>query len=116
MAQYTIGEVEELTGIKSHILRYWEDIIPSLAPKKNIGGRRVYSSRNVQILLRLNYLINTKKYTIEGAYNRIIDETALLQKDSLLPTQELIQEVNIIKDELLSLLSLVQKKSFKDTQ
>ena len=64
MAQYTIGEVEELTGIKSHILRYWEDIIPSLAPKKNIGGRRVYSSRNVQILLRLNYLINTKKPSI----------------------------------------------------
>ena len=69
MASFTIGEVEELTGIKSHILRYWEEVIPSLAPKKDIGGRRSYSSRDLQIIFRLKYLIQEKKFTIEGARN-----------------------------------------------
>ena len=41
MASYSIGEMEELTGIKAHVLRYWEEVIPSLAPKKDLGGRRV---------------------------------------------------------------------------
>ena len=25
MASYSIGEMEELTGIKAHVLRYWEE-------------------------------------------------------------------------------------------
>ena len=53
MANFSIGEVEDLTGIKSHILRYWEEVIPSLAPKKDIGGRRSYSARDLQTIFRL---------------------------------------------------------------
>ena len=25
---YTIGQIEELTGVKSHVLRYWEEVVP----------------------------------------------------------------------------------------
>ena len=60
MANFSIGEVEDLTGIKSHILRYWEEVIPSLAPKKDIGGRRSYSARDLQTIFRLKYLIQEK--------------------------------------------------------
>ena len=28
---YSIGDVEKITGVKSHILRYWEEEIPSKA-------------------------------------------------------------------------------------
>lgn len=31
---YTIGEIEEITGVKAHILRYWEEVIPGFAPQK----------------------------------------------------------------------------------
>ena len=55
MASFSIGEVEELTGIKSHVLRYWEEIIPSLSPQKDFSGRRIYSSRDLQIIFRLKY-------------------------------------------------------------
>ena len=42
---YTIGEIEELTGVKSYILRYWETVIPGFSPQKDIGGRRIYTQR-----------------------------------------------------------------------
>ena len=90
MASFSIGEVEELTGIKSHILRYWEEVIPSLAPKKDIGGRRSYSSRDLQIIFRLKYLIQEKKFTIEGARNQLIEDAGgeyiLKTKDERLET------------------------------
>lgn len=35
MARYSIGEIEKLTGIKPHVLRYWEEVIPSLTPQKD---------------------------------------------------------------------------------
>ena len=75
MAQYSIGQVEQLTGIKAYILRYWEEVIPCFSPRKDTGGHRIYSQREVDIIRRLNFLINTQGYTIEGARKKVIHET-----------------------------------------
>ena len=77
MAGYLIGEVEEITGVKAHVLRYWEEVIPGIAPKKDLGGRRVYSSRDIQTIMRLKFLIQEKKFTIEGARSELIAESDL---------------------------------------
>ena len=109
MASFTIGEVEELTGIKSHILRYWEEVIPSLAPKKDIGGRRSYSSRDLQIIFRLKYLIQEKRFTIEGARNQLIEDAGnLAEKNN---SSDLILQINEIRGELLETYLLVKKYS-----
>lgn len=76
MNTWSIGEVEEITGVKTHILRYWEEVIPSFAPKKDIGGRRIYTPHDIQTVMRLKYLIQDKKFTIEGARDQLITETA----------------------------------------
>ena len=109
MASFTIGEVEELTGIKSHILRYWEEVIPSLAPKKDIGGRRSYSSRDLQIIFRLKYLIQEKKFTIEGARNQLIEDAGNLAEQN--NSSDLILQINEIRGELLETYLLVKKYS-----
>ena len=112
MASFTIGEVEELTGIKSHILRYWEEVIPSLAPKKDIGGRRSYSSRDLQIIFRLKYLIQEKKFTIEGARNQLIEDAGNLAEQN--NSSDLILQINEIRGELLETYLLVKKYSTKN--
>jgi DNA-binding transcriptional MerR regulator len=109
MASFSIGEVEELTGIKSHILRYWEEVIPSLAPKKDIGGRRSYSSRDLQIIFRLKYLIQEKKFTIEGARNQLIEDAGNLAEQN--NSSDLILQINEIRGELLETYLLVKKYS-----
>ena len=81
MANYSIGQVEELTGIKSHVLRYWEEVIPGFAPQKDFGGRRVYSQKEVDMINRLNFLINEKKFTIEGARDQIIAESQIVSEN-----------------------------------
>ena len=55
MRTYSIGEVEEIAGVKAHVLRYWEDVIPGFAPEKDIGGRRIYNQRELELVLRLKY-------------------------------------------------------------
>ena len=86
---YSIGQIEELTGVKAHVLRYWEEVIPGFAPQKDLGGRRVYSDRELELVLRLNYLINEKKFTIEGARNQIIEEA-----DGVTQNAALIQDIH----------------------
>ena len=72
--KYTIGEVSDLLGVKPHVVRYWEEEIPFVAPRKNISGRRVYSDRDLQVLIRLKHLLYKEKYTVEGARDRLWSE------------------------------------------
>jgi DNA-binding transcriptional MerR regulator len=114
MAQFTIGEVEDITGVKAHILRYWEQVIPSIAPQKNLGGRRTYSMREVQLIMRLRYLIQEKKYTIEGARNCLIDEATLtseLEQKGAVEASDAIIAINEVRSELISLYTNIHKRN-----
>ena len=101
---YSIGEAEELTGIKSHILCYWEEVIPGFAPKKDLGGRRIYTERDIDLILRLKYLINERKFTIEGARDEILRET--MNYDS---KAEVLDSIRQIRSELSQMYMIIRK-------
>ena len=63
----TIGEVSEALGIKTHVLRYWEEQFPQLKPLKRAGGRRLYRSEDVALIERIDALVNREGYTLKGA-------------------------------------------------
>ena len=102
---YSIGEVENLTGVKSHILRYWEEVVPGFTPQKDKSGRRVYSQRELELIFRLKYLINEKKFTAEGAGKQILEEAKLVQDNA-----ELIQNIYQIRKELTEIFTKLSKK------
>ncbi|MDX1420815.1 MAG: MerR family transcriptional regulator [Rubricoccaceae bacterium] len=64
---YSISEVSRMTGLKAHVLRYWETEFPELEPKKNRAGNRVYTLRDIEMVERIKHLRRDEKYTIEGA-------------------------------------------------
>jgi DNA-binding transcriptional MerR regulator len=63
----TIGEMAERLGVKTHILRYWEEQFPMLRPLKRAGGRRLYRPADVALLEQINDLLHRQGYTIKGA-------------------------------------------------
>ncbi len=70
---FSIGEVCELTGLRPHVLRYWESQFRFLSPTKNRSGNRVYQRREVDLIMLVKHLLYTEKYTIEGARQRVDD-------------------------------------------
>lgn len=68
---FSIGEVCQLTGLKPHVLRYWESQFRFLNPAKNRSGNRVYQRREIDMIMLVKHLLYTEKYTIEGARQRI---------------------------------------------
>ncbi|MBQ3965242.1 MAG: MerR family transcriptional regulator [Treponema sp.] len=104
MASFSIGEVEELTGIKAHILRYWESVIPGFAPRKDIGGRRAYSDRDLDLILRLKFLIYEKKFTIEGARSQLLAEMTSYQNNA-----DTLDEIRRLRSELTGAYLLIRK-------
>ena len=70
---YSIGEVCDLTGLKPHVLRYWETQFDVLNPTKNRAGNRVFRSKDVELILLVKHLLYEEKYTIEGANRKLLD-------------------------------------------
>ena len=68
---FSIGEVCELTGLKPHVLRYWESQFRFLNPAKNRSGNRVYQRREIDLILLVKHLLYDEKYTIEGARQKV---------------------------------------------
>jgi DNA-binding transcriptional MerR regulator len=63
----TIGEMAEALGVRTHILRYWEEQFPMLRPLTRAGGRRLYRPEDVALLHVINRLLYSEGYTIKGA-------------------------------------------------
>ena len=64
---YSISEVSKITEIEQYVLRYWETEFEELKPQKNRAGNRIYTNKDIQLILLIKSLLREKKYTIEGA-------------------------------------------------
>ena len=67
---FTIGEVSQLCGVKTHVLRYWEKEFPMLKPVKR-SGRRYYQHKDIKRVLEIKHLLYEQKFTIDGAHKRL---------------------------------------------
>ncbi|MBN2720010.1 MAG: MerR family transcriptional regulator [Proteobacteria bacterium] len=68
---FKIGEVSRITGVKSHVLRYWETEFPALNPPKNRAAQRAYRKKDIETILQIKTLLYEENYTISGARKRL---------------------------------------------
>lgn len=73
---FRIGEVAELLGVETHVLRYWEAEFPQLRPTRAPSGQRLYRRPDVEKLILVRRLLHQEGYTIAGARRRL-EEMAL---------------------------------------
>jgi len=64
---FRIGEVGRVSGVKPHVLRYWETEFPAISPKKSGSGHRLYRRKDVELILEIKRLLYEQRFTIEGA-------------------------------------------------
>jgi DNA-binding transcriptional MerR regulator len=68
---FRIGQVAELLGVETHVLRFWESEFPQIQPTRAPSGRRIYHRRDVEILALVQELVHRQGYTIAGARRRL---------------------------------------------
>ena len=64
---YSISEVSRITDLEQYVLRYWETEFELLKPAKNTSGNRIYTNKDIKLILLIKKLLKEEKYTIEGA-------------------------------------------------
>lgn len=68
---FKIGEVARISRVKPHVLRYWESEFKIISPKKSLTKQRVYTRRDIEVILEIKRLLYNEKYTLEGAKKKI---------------------------------------------
>ncbi|MCW8923453.1 MAG: MerR family transcriptional regulator [Gammaproteobacteria bacterium] len=97
---FTIGEVSELCGVKSHVLRYWEQEFAQLKPVKRRGNRRYYQRHDVILIRQIRSLLYDQGYTIGGARLKLTGEEVA---DDNNQSQQIVRQMRTELEELLVL-------------
>lgn len=94
---YSISEVSKITDVEQYVLRFWENVFDQLRPQKNRAGNRIYTNKEIELILFIKGLLRDQKYTIEGA-KKVLNE----QFKGKLPVAEDFKkdEVQLHDDEL----------------
>ena len=68
---YSISETADMFGIKTSLLRSWENDFELLKPFKNQKGTRFFTQNDIEIIRTILYLTKEKGYTLQGAKQEI---------------------------------------------
>jgi len=102
---YSISEVARLTNLEPYVLRYWEKEFPQLKPRKNRGGNRMYTTKDIELVNRINHLRKSEKLTIAGARNKLTMRRGGEEKTVQLATARARTLISQIRKELEDLLA-----------
>jgi len=104
---YKIGEVCKVADLQPYVLRYWETEFPQLSPNKSGGGQRLYTKRELDIILRIKELLYREGFTIAGAKKKL--ETDLSDEGTEEPAPRVSQDrLAKVKRELRDLLEFLK--------
>ena len=109
---YKIGEVCKLADVQPYVLRYWETEFPALAPNKSGGGQRLYTQREIDIIMRIKQLLYSEGFTIAGAKKKL-DEAPAAEADMPqtppVSSPQLTKALLDVKKELRAILAMLEE-------
>ena len=108
---FKIGEVADITSVEQHVLRYWEDEIESLKPKKNKSGQRLYQRRDVELIFEIKQLLYSEKFTVAGVSKKLKQSKKKeTQLDIAFDREGFVEWKEEIRQDLESILNTLDKK------
>ena len=72
---YSIKEVAQQLGVNESTLRYWEKEFPSIKPKKNGRGNRMFTKKDIETIKKIHFLVKDRGMTLEGAKKHLKTHT-----------------------------------------
>ena len=90
---FKIGEVAELVGVKTHVLRYWEGEFDQLRPKKTRGAHRHFTRADVDMAMQIRRLLHDEGYTVAGAKQRLAE---LRDRAAVAPRREVALRAELL--------------------
>lgn len=95
---YTIGEVADIFGVATSLIRFWESEFDTIRPKKNRKGNRQFTKEDIENIRLIYHLVKEKGFTLQGAKDMLKNNSGKV-KDRM----ELIDSLQKVKGFLVNL-------------
>ena len=110
---YTIGEVSRITGVRPHVLRYWESQGKILRPNRKRSRHRLYRLTDIQLILEIKRLRDEEKLSLAAMRRRFQPRPAGWENRPppafpLAPGDGALALLHSIREELLAIKALLK--------
>jgi DNA-binding transcriptional MerR regulator len=110
---YTIGEVSRITGVKAHVLRYWETQGKLIKPSRRGSKHRLYRPVDIQLIFEIKRLREEEKLTVAAMRRQMRYKPDQIHRLPLptpppSPENQAKALLRSIRDELLALKELLE--------
>src|SRR5258708_30558116 len=72
---FNIGEACQIVQLPDYTLRYWESKLKLWRPARRTSGHRRYTKRDLEIILRVKDLLQSRPLTLMGARKALLLES-----------------------------------------
>jgi DNA-binding transcriptional MerR regulator len=100
---YSIGEVADMFGVNTSLIRFWENEFDILKPSKTKKGNRMFTASDIENIKIIFKLVKGEGYTLQGAKEKLkiqqleADENKKEEKSSTKKNSEIVDKLNHIK-------------------
>lgn len=101
---YSIGEVADMFNVNTSLIRFWEKEFPTVKPKKNNKGNRLFTPKEIIKIQQIYQLVKEKGYTLDGA-KKALKSKSTNDVSVTHDSNELVERLEGIKAKLLQLKS-----------
>ncbi|HIJ89660.1 MAG TPA: MerR family transcriptional regulator [Deltaproteobacteria bacterium] len=103
---FKIGEVCAITGVKQHVLRYWESEFRILHPQRAQSKQRLYRRVDVETVLAIKRLLKDEGFTISGAKKALAKDGGGQEQEPAVNPADIFGQ---LKAELLALQKILEE-------
>ena len=95
---YSIGEVADMFGVNTSLIRFWEKEFDIIKPKKNKKGNRFFTKSDIENFNLIFHLVKERGLTLRGAKMKLKEN-----KTDTLNNFEIIKSLKEIRNLLLDI-------------
>ncbi len=99
---YTIGEVADMFGVNTSLIRYWEKEFEVIKPRKNNKGNRLFTKQDIDNFHLIYNLVKVRGMTIKGVAKKMKEN-----KEDTVQNFEVVKRLNTIRDILVEMEQLI---------
>ena len=102
---YSIGEVAEILGESTSLVRFWSDTFTDFVrPERNRKGNRRFTPADVENLKIIHHLVKDQKMTLDGAAARMKNN-----REGLDARTEVVERLRGIEESLLEISESLER-------
>ena len=95
---FPIGEVAEMFGVNTSLIRYWEKEFDIIKPFRNKKGNRLFTPKDVDNFHVIFHLVKERGFTLQGAREKL-----RMNKQDTIDTVEIVKSLVQIKNFLVEI-------------